>query len=725
MKNIDVLYLIEHTAREMDVACLVKAHLERDHGLSVEIRNMYLHARDNLREFNPKLVAYPFFYFAQGALATEDYVAAWPDAVHFNVAWEQLHYKAHWQIKRPADEFTRNNVVHHAWGDFYRDYLLEFGTDPDNIIVNGHPAYKLYHEPYRNRYCTREYLAAKYGLDPEKRWVFVPENYRWAFVGNKVDFFAKLGGDANEIEELRLFSRKSLAKLLRACNGLAKKSGVEVIFRTRPAIDTTVMLDFFFEKVGPAVPELKFIKKESVREWILASDMVVSSYSTSLLEAAVAGKPAYMFVPLPIPESLHLHWYDIAPQLTSIGEMLQTCTAGLSQEGQKPLRDWAEKNMLSTADPIRGLAGHISRLAGKCGEQKPTSVGEPVRKEYFNEMTHESDAFSPDQINTWTAEWAAVLDGERFSEGPTAPDEAINKSMNRDDLLDPRSKPVIEKLNSLIQDMYQSGVYMSSWVGTVPPDTGKLVAPSGKGMLKSLFSRHKPVKTHPEEEAALIRGMEQRLDYVPLPNAADDARLPWFLYWEICWVMRQMSDRLKPGARVLDAGGSGSLFSCFLGSQDYEVHAVDLNPKLEKLGGNIQRKMGYNATSYTMDLQQLTFEDEFFDHAFSICVFEHLDISIKRRALQEIARCLKPGGIFAITFDYRTPAPGVAGYGKDPRPRNQLKNIADIHRNFLSNSRFELIGNYDFYDNGKSYLVHPRFDNTPYTFGAVFLKKVN
>ena len=55
---------------------------------------------------------------------------------------------------------------------------------------------------------------------------------------------------------------------------------------------------------------MHFIKEKSVREWIMASDMVISSLSTSLVEAAIAGKPAYLLEPYPCPEFLQVDWQD-------------------------------------------------------------------------------------------------------------------------------------------------------------------------------------------------------------------------------------------------------------------------------------------------------------------------------------------------------------------------------------------------------------------------------
>lgn len=286
--------------------------------------------------------------------------------------------------------------------------------------------------------------------------------------------------------------------------------------------------------------------------------------------------------------------------------------------------------------------------------------------------------------------------------------EVINKTMSRADLLSEEAKPVIYEINNVIRQLYVRQLYMTSWIGTLPRGS------SLKQFVKRILGK---------TESQIGIGMEQRLNYQPLCHAVDDSRIPWFLYWEIFWVMKYTSRYLRNSMRLFDGGGTSSLYSCYLASLGFEVHSVDLNEKLVANGKKIARKMSWNMQSYVMSMKQLDFPDEFFDHAYSICVFEHLDYHIKQAALAEIARCLKPNGMLSITFDYRNPAPGIVGYGKDTRSRNQLKSEEDIRRSFLSTGHFELTGNQVFYDNGESYLVHKRFDNTPYTFGAIFLRK--
>lgn len=292
----------------------------------------------------------------------------------------------------------------------------------------------------------------------------------------------------------------------------------------------------------------------------------------------------------------------------------------------------------------------------------------------------------------------------------------INKTMDRSDLLTDEAKPVIKAINDLIKTLYSKNLYMTSWYGTLPGGRIEL----SKNGIKKLIIR---ILGRTESKSGV--GIDNRgAAYEPLPNSADDGRIPWYLYWEIFWVIKN-GPQIKRNMRILDAGGTSSLFTYYLASLGIEVHSIDINKTLVSNGNKIKKAMGWNMFSYVMDMKKLDFEDEYFDHAYSICVFEHLDYEIKLSALSEIARCLKPNGVLSITFDYRIAAPMVVGFGPDTREKNQLKTEEDIKRSFLLTKHFELLGNQKFYDNRESYLVHPGFNNAPFTFGAIFLKKRN
>jgi surface carbohydrate biosynthesis protein len=361
MKKIDMLWLVEHKAREMDIACAVKSLIQAQHDVEITIKNMYFHAQDVMRNYIPRLVVFPYFYRATDAMIRE-YINIWPGAIHFNLAMEQVHYKAHLAMKAPGDDFTRQRVIHHAWGNFYRNYLAESGVPSARIFVNGNPVYQLYKKPYSKYFMQRSQLAQNNGIDPTKKWVFIPENYKWAFFSDaKLQSSVKRGGNLEEHIMMRAFCRESLAQLLQWCNEAGKHEELEIIFRPRPATNSQLMEDFFREQVGTPTKHLHFTKAETVREWILASDVVISSYSTSLIESAIAGKPIYMVEPLPIPESLSCDWYALVPRLHGCAEFEQACLTPM-ENSNRELQKWAEGAMLSNGDPIRGLADFIVGL---------------------------------------------------------------------------------------------------------------------------------------------------------------------------------------------------------------------------------------------------------------------------------------------------------------------------------------------------------------------------
>lgn len=273
----------------------------------------------------------------------------------------------------------------------------------------------------------------------------------------------------------------------------------------------------------------------------------------------------------------------------------------------------------------------------------------------------------------------------------------INKTMDRNDLLTEEAKFIIRGIDDLIIKIYSKGLNMTNWFGYMSTDR--------------------------EAESQQGVGIDNRgPSYESLPGVADDGRFPWYLYWEIYTVLTN-GPALKKGDVVLDAGGTSSLFSSYLASLGAEIHSIDFNDEIIANGNKLSLEMGWNMSSYHMDMRKLDFPTGFFDHAYSICVFEHLDFKVKQLALEEIARCLKPGGILSITFDYKNPAPDVYPQGPDTSHENQLKTLEDVKRSFLSTQYFELIGNKGFFDNGKTYLVNHKFNNHPYTFGAIFLQK--
>jgi len=226
--------------------------------------------------------------------------------------------------------------------------------------------------------------------------------------------------------------------------------------------------------------------------------------------------------------------------------------------------------------------------------------------------------------------------------------------------------------------------------------------------------------------------------YEPLPGNPDEIRVPWFLLWQIAWIIAHTP--LRSGGRVLDMGGAGSLFSCYLASRGSDVHSIDLDERLCRLGERTAQTMGWRVSTRRMDMRRLDYPDGFFDHVFSVCVFEHLPVSGRIQCNEEVARVLRPGGTAAFTFDY-----------SDPQSFGRIDSPEDVERQFVGPSGLAVRGNARFLDAGERQLEPPqcfgfgRFSRwtaklramltgslsrerlaagrTSYTIGALFLEK--
>ena len=293
---------------------------------------------------------------------------------------------------------------------------------------------------------------------------------------------------------------------------------------------------------------------------------------------------------------------------------------------------------------------------------------------------------------------------------------AINTTMDRDDLLTEEGAAFVRELDALVRELERRKLPVTSWYGGLPEPGFELSMRGLRAAAKRVLRGGRRIgKTD-----FVNRGGRH---YEPVPGIADDDRHPWFLYWEAYWATRR-GPKLEPGMRVLDAGGTASLFSNYLASLGVETHSIDLNPRLVEAGRTTAEAMGWNLHSYSMDMADLAFEDGFFDHAYSICVFEHLEAGLRQRALSEIARVLKPGGILSLTFDYGAPAVYLGSSGSNSDPEHLIRTPEDVRRHFFACEEFEPVGGKVFEDNGKRYLAMPRDSGERYTFGAVFLRRL-
>lgn len=183
----------------------------------------------------------------------------------------------------------------------------------------------------------------------------------------------------------------------------------------------------------------------------------------------------------------------------------------------------------------------------------------------------------------------------------------------------------------------------------------------------------------------------------------------WFKrkLWEICTIVENSA--LAKDMKVLDCGGASTIFSFYLASKGCQVHTLDIDWRKQGIVENadfVSETMGFGMHNLKASMTEMPYEDSYFDRVFSICVLEHMSYKEQGKAIKEMARVLKPGGIMALTFDY-----GPFAHG------GKYEDIRRLNKRIVIPSELGIVGNSDYQENAW-------FKEMPgKTWGALFLIK--
>ena len=196
------------------------------------------------------------------------------------------------------------------------------------------------------------------------------------------------------------------------------------------------------------------------------------------------------------------------------------------------------------------------------------------------------------------------------------------------------------------------------------------------------------------------------IDQTGLPYS-DHMQDNWLRLWEYSGAI--INSHLDRRMKVLDAGGTGTIFSYYMAMEGCEVHTIDLSEEKVRDADNLTKKLGLNMTHINSRIEDVDYPDCFFDAIYSICVIEHNTREDQEKLMRNLARMLKHGGIVAVTF----------GYGIKASDTTFLNN-ADVQKYIVKPSELDVLGNLVLYENSND-----MFGNSlDYTFGIVTLQKV-
>jgi ubiquinone/menaquinone biosynthesis C-methylase UbiE len=158
----------------------------------------------------------------------------------------------------------------------------------------------------------------------------------------------------------------------------------------------------------------------------------------------------------------------------------------------------------------------------------------------------------------------------------------------------------------------------------------------------------------------------------------DTAHLAWDRRWRTQegradWLrpeedVAKLVEKLRPqaGVKALDLGCGVGRHALAFARAGFETHAMDLS---EAGLGELERSAqadGLSVKTHLAPMTELPFADNSFDYVLSFNVIYHGDPSIVRTAIAEIARVLKPGGVYQGTM--LSKRNGNFGLGREVAP---------------------------------------------------------
>lgn len=359
--NVDVLLFIEHKDRELEVILEIARKLKFEHGLSVAIASLIFDRLNSLVMVRPKVVVFPSY-------GTMMYLfhAMYDDRVTYvNLNWEQMLSVLNKKYRRPRDRLTKTVVKHCVWGVDFKKFLVANGVKVENVFITGKPATTLLKRKAADPLKIREAIAEKFQLDKNKKWLFFPMTCLHAFF----DDYHVRSFISDEIDETMAFARRDYVRrtlddifqwiaLLQRAN---IESNFMIILRPHPSVSVQQYEKRFIELLGAIPPYVHIVKELTAHEWLIASDICYTNYSSLALDGYSIGKAVYLLEPEPFPSFLAYEWFDGFRRTTTFEEFCESIrrTNRAPSENSKVIEEQFDRNMEGISRTAELIAGFV------------------------------------------------------------------------------------------------------------------------------------------------------------------------------------------------------------------------------------------------------------------------------------------------------------------------------------------------------------------------------
>lgn len=288
MNKYNVIILIEHIARELDSAILLKICLEK-RGYSVLIQSIFYDYYRVCIECECDVLVVPYCYDDKDFKLLS----------HIRTkAILNMHHEQIDTIKtnKLLPKGKAKSTFHLSWGKAFTCGLEKNGVSNNRIYQTGSIRSDFLSPSFKGLVASKKDLGIKYNLDAEKGWILVAGNF------SKIYFIDKDKPNPRySISSEAVKTYYVIVDWFRKLLPTAFK-GFEVIYRPHPTESYSDCLD----RLEKEYSNFHFIRGENISDWTINSDLIFAYRSTSAVDGLLAKKPTFLLRPFKLEDRFEL-----------------------------------------------------------------------------------------------------------------------------------------------------------------------------------------------------------------------------------------------------------------------------------------------------------------------------------------------------------------------------------------------------------------------------------
>lgn len=288
--KVDFLFIYDTKVREIESICLIAQELI-NRGYSVGVMDVWTPlVKGQRHKLSTEVLIVPAAYSDRSLYQLLSKIQG--SAKVLNLQWEQVYCER--DITSPVSPWKMlgdtHKITHISWGNVNYDKLTQIdGINSQFVKKVGHVGLDFLRPEFRGLYLSREELFREFDIDGKSKVCLF------------ISSFSLVNLPENIYEdELRAFANISLSSqdiiLQWIMKVLAENEDIIFVYRPHPAeAGNKKILDL--QKKNS---RFRVIRDYSVKQWIIASDVIYNWYSTSMAEIYAAGKSCFILRPEPM-----------------------------------------------------------------------------------------------------------------------------------------------------------------------------------------------------------------------------------------------------------------------------------------------------------------------------------------------------------------------------------------------------------------------------------------